>query len=411
MRVLIASCFTAYAVLLAAPAGATELIRVMLFEDVQQLEVSADRGVTVRSSSGEARVLPSPLAVVSVAGAITVNGQRVRGDSVTIGGRDQDLTVTLGPTAPDARPVRPKESGSGLPNAGPLDGSRAPSPGTTLVVGGTLKLSDRGRGLTVVNELDLEEYIKGVLPAEMNSGWHPEALRAQAVAARTYAVYQRLAVAGREYDLVASTQDQVYRGRQGLDARVQEAVESTRGLILTHQNAPVLAAFSSTAAGPTEDALNVWDKDLPYLKGVDCPFDTNSPYYQWRAAFKIEDLENGLRRFGMSVGTIATLTTYAYSSAGRVTRVRILHSQGELVLRGEDLRRVVGYTVIPSTQFEVVTVGRDVVLSGRGAGHAVGLCQWGAKELAELGYPFSTILRYYFPGTELKDLRSLAFAR
>lgn len=411
MRVLIATCSMACLLLLAASVGATELIRVMLFEDVQQVEVLADRGVAVRSSSGETRVLPSPLAVATVAGGITVNGQRVRGDSVTIRGREQDLTVTVGPMASDPRTVRPKEGQPILPSAGPVDGSRLPSPGTSLVVGGTLKVSTRGRGLVIVNELDLEEYVKGVLPAEMSSGWHPEALRVQAVATRTYAVYQRLAGAGREYDLVSSTQDQVYRGRQGLDARVQQAVESTRGLILTHQNAPVLAAFSSTAAGPTEDALNVWDKDLPYLKGVDCPFDTNSPYYQWRAAFKIEDLELGLRRYGMSVGTIATLTTFAYSSAGRVTRVRILHSQGELVLRGEDLRRVVGYTVIPSTQFEIDTVGREVVLSGRGAGHAVGLCQWGAKELAELGYPFSTILRYYFPGTELKDLRSLAFIR
>jgi len=326
--------------------GATELIRVMLFEDVQQVEVLADRGVAVRSSSGETRVLPSPLVVATVAGGITVNGQRVRGDSVTIRGRDQDLTVTPGPPASDPRTVRPKEGQPLLPSAGPVDGSRLPSPGTSLVVGGTLKVSTRGRGLMIVNELDLEEYVKGVLPAEMSSGWHPEALRAQSVATRTYAVYQRQAVAGREYDLVASTQDQVYRGRQGLDERVQQAVESTRGLILTHQNAPVLAAFSSTAAGPTEDALNVWDKDLPYLKGVDCPFDTNSPYYQWRAAFKIEDLENGLRRYGMSVGTIATLTTFAYSSAGRVTRVRILHSQGELVLRGEDL--------LPSTARQIL---------------------------------------------------------
>ncbi|MGH7166739.1 MAG: SpoIID/LytB domain-containing protein, partial [Nitrospiraceae bacterium] len=306
MRVLIATCFMACVVLLAAPVGATELIRVMLFEDVQQVEVSADRGVGVRSSSGETRVLPSPLAMASVAGGITVNGQRVRGDSVTIRGRDQDLTVTVGPIASDPRPVRPREGGPNLPSTAPVDASRMPSPGTSLVVSGTLKVSTRGRGLVIMNELDLEEYVKGVLPAEMSSGWHPEALRAQAVATRTYAVYQRQASAGREYDLVASTQDQVYRGRQGLDARVQQAVESTRGLILTHQNAPVLAAFSSTAAGPTEDALNVWDKDLPYLKGVDCPFDTNSPYYQWRAAFKIEDLENGLRRYGMSVGTIAT---------------------------------------------------------------------------------------------------------
>ncbi len=83
----------------------------------------------------------------------------------------------------------------------------------------------------------------------------------------------------------------------------------------------------------------------------------------------------------------------SFSSGGRVATLRILHSDGELVLRGEELRKSVGYTIIPSTQFAIESIGQDVVLSGYGAGHAVGMCQWGAKELAELGYPFSTILR------------------
>jgi len=103
------------------------------------------------------------------------------------------------------------------------------------------------------------------------------------------------------------------------------------------------------------------------------------------------------------VGTIATITPIAYSRAGRVSRLRILHSGGETVLRGEDLRKAVGYTVIPSTQFEVESIGAEVVFAGYGAGHAVGLCQWGAKELAELGYSYSSILQYYYPGTELHN--------
>jgi stage II sporulation protein D len=240
----------------------------------------------------------------------------------------------------------------------------------------------------------------------MNSGWHPEALKVQAVVARTYAAYQRLANRDRDYDVVASTLDQVYRGRQGVDQRTREAVEATKGLALLYQNAPILAAFSSTAAGPTEDAMNVWSKDLPYLKGVECPFDVNSPYYRWRAEFALQDLEEKLARQGTPIGAIATLTPMAYSTAGRVARLRILHSEGELLLRGEDLRRLIGYALIPSTQFEIESIGRTVVLSGRGSGHAVGLCQWGAKEMAGLGYPFDTILRYYFPTTELKSLRA-----
>ncbi|MGH7180470.1 MAG: SpoIID/LytB domain-containing protein, partial [Nitrospiraceae bacterium] len=254
------------------------------------------------------------------------------------------------------------------------------------------------------NRVDLEEYVKGVVPAEVSSTWHPEMLKAQAVAARTYALYQQMLSATREYDVAATVQDQVYRGKQGIDAGILRAVEDTRGLVVTYQDAPIYAAFSSTAAGLTEDAMNVWSKEYPYLKGVECPFDLASPYYQWKSSFKIDTLEESLRQQGFSVGTIATITPLSFSRGGRVATLRVLHSGGELFLRGEELRKAVGYTIIPSTQFAIESIGRDMVLSGFGAGHAVGMCQWGAKELAELGYSFSTILQYYYPGTELKNM-------
>ena len=193
----------------------------------------------------------------------------------------------------------------------------------------------RGKGLLVINQVDLEEYVKGVVPAEVNSAWHTEMLKVQAVAARTYALYQHMLSASRDYDVAASIQDQVYRGRQGVDARVQEAVESTRGLVVTHEGAPIYAAFSSTAAGITEDAMVVWSKDLPYLKGVECPFDVESPYYQWKASFKLATLERNLRNQGFSLGTIATMTPVGFSRAGRVAKLRILHSKGELIVRDD----------------------------------------------------------------------------
>lgn len=359
---------------------ADELIRVLVMQDVPRVEVFADRGLVVQVPNGETRVYAAGVAVRPAAGGLALNGERVSADAVTIRSRGGDLVMTSGNGAGDQK---------------------------SLAVGGRLKVLLRGAALSLVNEVDLEEYIKGVVPAEMSPTWHMEALKAQAVVARTYALYQRMLNRSREYDLVATVQDQVYQGRQGVDARVQEAVEATRGIAVAYQNAPIFAAFSSTAAGPTEDAMNVWSKDLPYLKGVDCPFDVNSPRYRWRAALKLEDLEQTFRRQGVDVGTIASLTPFAYSRAGRVTKLRILHSRGELILRGEDFRRLIGYSVIPSTQFEVEAIGREVALAGRGSGHAVGLCQWGAKELAEQGYPYTTILAYYFPGTELRRVSSL----
>jgi stage II sporulation protein D len=371
----------------AAPVHAAPSIRVLLASDVQRLEIRADNVIWVADERDQARPYWAKLRLEVRGQAILLNGSRIEGERVMLRAGEQDLKLWL---------PQPNGNGNGAP-------SRPADDTPTLQVSGLVQLVLRGNGVLVINHVDLEEYVKGVVPSEVNSAWHPEMLKAQAVAARTYALYQQMLGASREYDVAASIQDQVYRGRHGVDARVEQAVESTRGQVVTHKGAPIYAAFSSTAAGLTEDAVVVWSKDLPYLKGVECPFDIESPYYQWKASFKLETLEKNLRQLGFAVGTIATLTPLTQSRAGRVATLRILHSKGELILRGEDLRKAVGYTVIPSTQFTIDSIGDEVVLSGYGAGHAVGLCQWGAKELAQLGYSYSSILRYYYPGTELKD--------
>lgn len=365
-------------------AQAAQSIRVLLAPDIQQLEVQSDQTIWVTDEHDQAWSYRPVLRIKVRGHALILNGKPVVSDRLKLRAGNHDLKLWLNGNA--KRTVLHASDDKGA-----------------LQISGLIQIVRRGKGLLLVNHVDLEEYVKGVVPAEINPAWHPEMLKVQAVAARTYALYQHMLSSTRDYDVMAGTQDQVYRGRQGIDARVVEAVESTRGLVVTHQGAPIYAAFSSTTAGITEDAMIVWSKDLPYLKGVECPFDIESPYYRWRASLKVDTLEKNLRQQGLAVGTIAAITPLAYSRAGRVATLRIVHSSGELTLRGEDLRKAVGYTVVPSTQFTVESIGQDVVFSGYGAGHAVGLCQWGAKELAELGYSFSSILGYYYPGTELWD--------
>jgi stage II sporulation protein D len=370
-----------------SPVHAASSIRVLLASDVQQLAVRAEHVLWVSDGQDRARSYRGVLRIEVRGQTLLLNGSRIGGEEVILRAGRQDLKLWL---------PQPNGNGNGV-------SFQSGDEKTALQVGGLVQLIRRGKGLLVVNHVDLEEYVKGVVPAEVNSAWHPEMLKVQAVAARTYALYQHMLSASRDYDVAASIQDQVYRGRHGVDERVEQAVESTRGLVVTYQDAPIYAAFSSTAAGLTEDATVVWSKDLPYLKGVECPFDIASPYYQWKASFKVETLEKNLRQLGFDVGTIATLTPFSYSRSGRVATLRILHSKGELIVRGEELRKAVGYTVVPSTQFTIDSFGEEVVLSGYGAGHAVGLCQWGAKELAELGYSYTSILNYYYPGTELRN--------
>lgn len=382
--ILAGACF------FSVPSGveAAQSIRVLLSAEVSQLDVRADHPLRVTDAKGHGQAMGASVQVVASGTGFVLNGVRMQTEQLTLSGGAQGLTLTF------PRPAR-KPSGAAVSSG---------DSGTGISVSGLIHLVRRGQGFLVINRVDLEEYVKGVVPAEVSSTWHPEMLKAQAVAARTYALYQQMLGATRDYDVAATVQDQVYRGKQGIDAGILRAVEETRGLVVTYEDAPIYAAFSSTAAGLTEDAMNVWSKEYPYLKGVECPFDLASPYYQWKSSFKVDTLEQNLRQQGFSVGTIATMTPLSFSRGGRVAKLRILHSGGELILRGEELRKAVGYTIIPSTQFAIESIGREVVLSGYGAGHAVGMCQWGAKELAELGYHFSTILQYYYPGTEVQNL-------
>ncbi|HEY4485994.1 MAG TPA: SpoIID/LytB domain-containing protein [Nitrospiria bacterium] len=271
-----------------------------------------------------------------------------------------------------------------------------------LLVRGTAQIFLKGDTLLVVNTLDLEDYLKGVVPVEIAPDWGDAALKAQAVIARTYALYQKQQNGSREYDLLATTADQVYHGRSAERPATDQAVAETRGRILTFGGAPILAAYHSTSAGPTENAASVWGMDLPYLQGVSCPFDAGSPHYRWVKSLPMKVVEERFSAAGYAIGTIAGLSPYQWTPAGRVDRVRILHSGGELLIRAADLRRILGYTEIRSTRFVVEKNGRDLRISGMGSGHGVGLCQWGAKEMAEMGYAFEKILSYYYPGTRLE---------
>lgn len=357
-------------VLAPSPVTADTTIRVAVVQNAESVALSASSGLTVKAPNDDVAA-NGRITVSAGASGLVVDGQRLRSDRIEVRGRNGDITVN------------------------------------NLTVAGRVTIKRQNGRLMAINELPLEDYVKGVVPAEMNAAWHPEALKAQAMAARTYALYKIRQNGKKDFDVVASTKDQVYKGRAGADGPAGRAVDETRGQVLAFQDEPILATFFSTAAGPTEDAINVWSVDLPYLKGVECPFDMNSPYFQWRTDVWLPLLEQRLREEGFPVGVIAGLSPAFYTKAGRVSHVRILHSDGELHVKGEDLRRVLGYTVLSSTQFDFEVVGFQIQFTGRGAGHGVGLCQWGAKELAEKGYSAEAIVRYYYPGTEIRDISSL----
>jgi len=281
-----------------------------------------------------------------------------------------------------------------------------PARGDELIVNsghyrGVIEIKKRGEGLLVINGLDIEDYLKGVVPTEVSASWNMEALKVQAVASRTYALYQRKANINKDYHMVSTVMDQAYNGRDSEDSRTSMAVSATEGIVLKYNGDLVLALFHSTSSGSTEDASNLWSIDLPYLKGVECLTDQASPYYEWKRNIGVLELESALKNGGYNIGSVANITPYLWSKSSRVMGLRIIHSGGELLLRGEDLRRLIGYSRLPSTNFEINEIGKEISFSGKGAGHGAGLCQWGSKEMAEMGFTYQEILRYYFPGTEM----------
>ncbi len=356
-------------------AHAADRVRVALAETVSRVTVTAAAGLRLVPSSDNRIAVSSAVTIVRRGNALAVNTKPVRNNRIVIRGNDGALEVVV-----HAEGSEPRH----------------------WVVGGGLEISVRGAHLLVVNRVDLEEYVAGVVSAEVSPRWHGEVLKTQAVAARTYVLYKTLVSASRPFDVRAGVLDQVYTGRRNVNDAVRDAVEATRGEVVTHEGRPVFAVYSSTAAGPTEDAMNVWAKDVPYLKGVECPFDRDAPRYRWRTAIPVDLVESRFRKAGYSIGWLATLAPFSMTNAGRVNEVRILHSKGALTVTGQELRRILGYAAVFSTRFAVERIGREVVFAGQGAGHGVGLCQWGAKTMAELGYPYRAILRYYYPGTEIR---------
>lgn len=354
-------------------ARAAETIRVALFLDLPAVTVSGNSGVSLSSAEGRpiAKKSVAPVEIVSGPGGLVINGKKTDLRRLIVSSADGTIRVN------------------------------------DLAVGGILQIRLQRDGLRVVNELDLEEYLKGVVPVEISPDWNPEALKVQAIIARTYALHQKRANPGKEYDLLATTDDQLYAGRAKERPAANQAVAATRGWILTYDGEPILAAYHSTSAGPTEDAAEVWGMDLPYLKGVSCPFDLNSPYYRWTRAIPMDRVQEDFLKAGYSVGTIASVTPFHWTRAGRIDQLRILHSNGDLILKAGEFRRILGYSELRSARFVIEKIGREIRIQGMGSGHAVGLCQWGAKEMAEMGYDYEKILKYYYPGVGLQPYSEL----
>lgn len=243
---------------------------------------------------------------------------------------------------------------------------------------------------------ELEEYVIGVVAGEMPVNFPHEALKAQAVAARTYAVRQLKLNPDTDYKDIAqayiSVDDMKKMWGNNFDeyyAKIKNNVYATAGEIIEYNNEPILAAFCSTTNGYTEECQNVWTQDLPYLKSVKSEGDELSPYYSDSVKITKKQFKN---IFGSTDFSVTEKT-----NAGYVKSVSI----GGKLYSGDRIRQIMG---LKSTCFDIVNEGENISFNTKGYGHGVGMSQYGACYMANKGDDYKTILEHYYMGTNIKNL-------
>lgn len=246
---------------------------------------------------------------------------------------------------------------------------------------------------TVVNVLPVESYLRGVVGEEMMASWPLEALKAQAVAARTFAYAHLNQYPQKPFDLYCTVKDQVYGGITSETNASLEAVNATRGEILTYRGAPIQALFCDSTGGYTENSVDVWSYDFPYLKGVP-DYDQAAPRYLWQRLLTAKDLQSLA-----DIGEIIEIKPSSLSETGRVKQLQLVGTKGTRELTGAQFRSALK---LNSTLFSVAPTAKGFLVVGRGFGHGVGMSQWGAKAMALAGHPYDRILAHYYRNTVLE---------
>ncbi len=288
-----------------------------------------------------------------------------------------------------------------------------------------LTINPSGETFSVINLVPLEPYLAGVVGAEMPSYWEMEALKAQAIAARTYCLYTkgRFGV-NRPWDVSSTQASQVYRGIDAESARIWNAVTSTNGMILTAKGEPTArtrlfpAYYSSICGGHTADCERVFGEPFAPLAGVPCPYCKDVarlglffwPMVQFdrqTVTSRLTKRYASLKALG-EIKDIVVLNETSHGPFARLTKIQLVGSTGKTdVLRGEDLRLALDSTgrKIQSTICQIVPWGDGwAFLSGRGWGHGVGMCQCGAGGMARLGRTAEEIVQHYYPGSTIENI-------
>ena len=324
-------------------------------------------GEAIRAWGGDGRPAADAagrVAVAAIGERIRWNGSRLLGDTLDVAG------------APDLRV------------------------GNRKVAGRVRLLARKGELIAVAVE-PLEAYVAAVVSREDPPGFHPEALAAQAVAVRTYAVGAAAKPRDPAYDVVATVEDQVFDGMDGVAAVFREAADRTRGMVVRYRGELARTVYHSTCGGRTEDAGSAWGKDVPYLRAQPCDDCAESPVYRWEYRMPEAEGRRVANALGVPPGKDLRIEVAGRTPTGRASRVRISSGGVARELQAAEFRKVAGYAKVRSLKMEIVPAAGEWRITGKGWGHGVGLCQFGSNGMARRGAGFRKILARYYPGTEI----------
>ena len=265
---------------------------------------------------------------------------------------------------------------------------------------GSVRLAWTQDQILVINDVPMERYLEAVVSSEVPDSWSLEAKKAQSVAARSYALARLHRQTG-PFAVESSTLDQVYR--LGMtDPGAARAVDATRGQILSGDGVLVEAYYHSNCAGHTEAAAVVWpERGAIDDWSVPCDYCGGSPSRDWQHHLTLGEMGQAVAREHPELATITSLELLGRTGSDRVRGVQLAGPEGALLLTGNEFRRIFGYTRVRSTWFDIDEVDGGLQLTGRGSGHGVGMCQWGAQGMSREGMDHEAILAHYYGGATL----------
>lgn len=287
---------------------------------------------------------------------------------------------------------------------------------------GNLIIQPHKAGLTVINRLLIDEYLYGVVPEEMPASWNIEALKAQAVAARTFALYDKLDRKHTKegFDVCATTDCQVYGGIDSETSATNKAINETKGKVIIYLHQPICSVFHAASGGKTDDSINVWNVNVPYLRAVDDK-DEQSPYQNWTISVTNESLTRSIKNSYSDIGTVKEIDFSGLkkdpAKASKPQVIKFIGSNKKSVeLTKTQLRSLLN---LKSSNFtielednkkaknDILKIDKDdkkLIFKGSGFGHRLGMSQWGAKSLADKGKNYQQILYHYYSDVNIKDM-------